>query len=208
MSRRTTRRLVGGTATGLALGATALALLAGPSATAGGGAAVEERTTAMQQFAIFRTASRGGGSEVDATVAASAERAGVDASEAREAAMPLGAPSVTVVPRQEALCVYVGVDGEPASAYGCAPWADALEGRTYLTLSGGPDLEPGAAVVAGVVPDGAGEVVLVDEDGAQTLEVSDGVYAAETTAPESLSVTGPSGTTSTFDLGGLPGVGE
>lgn len=200
------RRLVGGALVASALATGGVALVTGghAPATADGGPAVDARDEAMSHFAIF-AARRGDAAEPPPAVVAAAERSGLEASDVRAAHVPLGWPELAVTPQADALCVYADVDGLGG---GCTPWADALAGRAYMTLSGGPDMDDGEAVVLGIVPDETTDVELVDASGTRTLAVNGGFYYAETTDPVRVTITAPSGTSETIDLAHLPGSNE
>lgn len=165
-----------------------------------------ERAAAVREFAVLRRPARL--SDRPTPAVETLARSGTDPSSSRRATLPLGAPDVRILPRNNELCLVVEAQPTDGTAgYGCSPWAEARAGRLHLTLSGGPKQSAGQALVVGLLPDTADEVQLETSDGDRTnLTLSEGFYFAIANNLRAIQVTGTK--QSRIDLGPLPGQRE
>jgi hypothetical protein len=92
--------------------------------------------------------------------------------------------AVYLIPGRDRLCTYITTVGTDGGMGGCGRLPDMLEGRAVSLTNPAP----GVTRIVGVLPDGAEEVTLRNEDGStETAAVEGNVYVFETTAlPEAV----------------------
>lgn len=178
------------------------------SQTGGGSASAAEadgaqRAAATREFVVLRRPARP--SDRPNPAVETLARGGTDPTSSRRARLPLGAPDVRVLPRDNEVCLIVEAQPTDGSAgYGCSPWADARAGRLHLTLSGGPKQPAGQALIVGLLPDTATTAQLETSNGSHDeLDLSEGFYFA--TADDARAIQTIGTDQNRIELGPLPG---